>query len=351
MYYHVCCNNCIVPFVTHDKPGSFMLLLCKAFDWSWKCRNCKHSKDEHLHIAYELNEAHKVFAVETKDINQRKKDLELEFEVIIDILVFFAQFLNHHCLLKEEMLVEQCIERELVKVSQELGDFVRLQDECQEKVKELSENDLVKLQATIRQNEDELKAIDEKMSLVEKMGKLKVEALGQIDDTEKSSMEIELNELTSKRKRLLSSSELSLDQEDLCQAYEKRRSKYATLLEKLKEDENLLLQLVELNETCDKTKMLAKGLKKMQQKYADRMLTQKHSLVPENVDAKILMLTKLPHSGHIFKEIREELKKSKTEGLVQDKVYKMGEQLLNLPRRTYQRIKRAAENAYHSLQS
>uniref|UniRef100_A0A7M5WZV2 DUF8206 domain-containing protein n=2 Tax=Clytia hemisphaerica TaxID=252671 RepID=A0A7M5WZV2_9CNID len=61
MYHNVCCHNCLVPFVSHDKPGSLMLLLCKAFDWSLKCRICDHSKDEHIHIAYELNEAHKVF--------------------------------------------------------------------------------------------------------------------------------------------------------------------------------------------------------------------------------------------------------------------------------------------------
>ncbi|XP_066917298.1 interaptin-like isoform X2 [Clytia hemisphaerica] len=350
MYHNVCCHNCLVPFVSHDKPGSLMLLLCKAFDWSLKCRKCDHSKDEHIHIAYELNEAHKVFELEIKDINQRKKDLELEFEVIIDILVFFAQFLNHHCLLKEEMLVEQCIDRELVKVSQDLGDLVRLQDECQEEVKELSENDLVKLQATIKQNEDELKAIDEKISLVTKMGKLKVETLGQIDEFEKIAMEIELNELASKRKRLLSSSEKSLDQEEFCQVYEKRRSKYVSLLQALRENENLLLQLIELNESCDKMKMLAKGLKKIQQKYSDKMQNQKHSLVPESVNAKIIMLTRLPHNGHIFKKIHEELNKSKTEGLIQDKVYKMEEQLQNLPRRTYQKIKKAAENVYHSLQ-
>ena len=136
LHRKVCCKDCIVPFVPKQVTGSSMLYFCSAMTWSGLCKVCGHSSKEHMHIFYEMDEAERLFQMETKDIVKKKADLELELEFIVDTLAFFSKYLECHSLIKENDIVLARIKQESNKAEQELGRAVTVYTEAEKLVEE-----------------------------------------------------------------------------------------------------------------------------------------------------------------------------------------------------------------------
>ena len=346
LYDPICCSDCKVPFTSHDQPGSIMLFFCRSMDWSGKCRICKHPRTEHVHIAYELDEAERRFGMETKDVMKRMQELEMELDVIIGALAFFSQYLDCHSMFKEKGFVDMFIEKELTKAIQDLGYETQLKSDCEKKVKEMEDVNWDDLPIFIKECQETYESIGEKILLVTEIEQLEktVRFNNLYEINTKASIESAQYLLALKKKR----DEVFKDcQEEDFYSLEFLKIKQDSAMDSLKESEvkyAVYQSLAYSQKRLKEKTMLVEGVKKMQRRYVEKVSLRKErdELTPKTCQQMINWLTTMKYNGPTFKEIHEKITESKHKGILKPKRYKIG--LDNIPKRAFNDIRRAVES-------
>ena len=351
LYDPICCNNCKVPFTSHDEPGSIMLFFCKAMNWSGKCKICKHPRSEHVHIAYELDEAERRFKMETKDVKIRMIELELELDVIINALAFFSQYLDCHSMFMEKGYVDMFLERELTKAVHELGVEVLLQSELQKRVQEMEDVDLNHLQRFIKECQKIYDNVEEKILLLEEIDKVEENVrfnnVYEINNQESLKLAQYLMEIRKKKDEMLKD-----DHHENLTYFDSLvllRTQQDSALSSINDNQVKFVvfqSLAQCQKKCEEKTMLVDGVKKMQRRYVEQvtLCKEREELTPKNCQQKILKLAKMKYNGPTFKDIHEKIMESKNKGLLEPKRYKLG--LDNIPKKVFGQIRRAVETSF-----
>lgn len=349
LYKPICCKNCKVPFASHDQPGSIMLFFCKAMDWSGNCKICKHPRSEHVHIAYELDEAERRFGMETKDVKKRAQELEMELDIIIGALAFFSQYLDCHSMFKEKGFVDMFIERELTKAIQELGYETQLQSECEKKMQDMEDVDWDNLPIFIKECQATYESLEEKILLLKEINQVEENVrfnnVYEIHTRESIESAQYLMELQKKRNEVFKN-----DQDDTFRSLEFLKIQQESAMDSLKESEMKYVvyqSLKQCKKRHEEKKMLVEGVKKMQRRYVEQVNFQKdrdEELTPKTCRKMIELLTEMKYNGPTFKEIHDKITESKNKGFLKPKRYKLG--LDNIPKRAFNQIRRAVESSF-----
>ena len=121
LYTSICCNDCIVPFTTHEVKGCRMLYFCRSINLYGICKKCEHESSEHMHIAYELDEAERTLNMEgSLNLKQKKEQYLIEIEIVTDALAYFSQYLDHHSLY-EIGFVDQVFKKQIDEINSSLA--------------------------------------------------------------------------------------------------------------------------------------------------------------------------------------------------------------------------------------
>ena len=343
LYDPICCDDCKVPFTSHDESGSIMLFFCQAMDWNGNCKVCQHPRAEHVHIAYELDEAKRRFKMETKDIKVRKMDLELELGVIIDALAFFSQYLDCHSMFQEKGFVDMFIEMELTKAIQDLGLEVRLHSELQKNIQGMEDVDLEHLRSLIRDYQKTYDVIEERILLLKVEEEVKFNHVYEVYDKEANDLACYYYLRKTKDQLLNHDGMTDFESPDLLETQQE------SVLKSIKDScfkYSVIEGYAQSQKRIKEKTMLVDGLKKMQQRYVEKATCKRSrdTLTPESCQQIIIMLGEIKHNGPIFKEIHEKLAQSKNKGLLEPKQYKIG--LDNIPKQYFNQIGRAVEKVF-----
>ena len=348
LYRKVCCKDCRVPFVSDQVKGCRMLFFCAAMTWGGVCKVCKHSKNDHMHIFYEMFEAENLFKMETKDIAERKNELIKELEFIVDTLAFFSKYLECHSLIKDRDIVAARIDEEKVNAQLELGGAVKVHAEAEKKVQEHSLPSKHEIEKNIVLSEGELTVVQDRKNVVN-------ELLSSLDDWNFHSRVENDGEMAYKRHRVkvknlearikIFAKEDNSGGIEFYEYYTLLKAKETSLMEHLKQlkyNLQLIQDLEDAQRQIEEKTMLIDALEKTLQKYEDKLSYERNDLTPAVVTKRFNTLCGLKHSGPTFQEIHDFISGRRNNDVVKKKKFYTRN---NIPcQRFLPRLKRAIEN-------
>ena len=302
IYNPICCNNCIVPLHSHDEKGSAMLWFCKAINWKGKCKNeqCGHMRSEHVHIAYELNEAESYFNLNTKNVQTKLTDLKKEIDIITNALAYFSRYLDHHSFFSiHKGFVDKFFQKQLTKSIEELDSQTKLKGDLEKKIKlQNSEKEpCIFLQGRIKEFQEELEHIDEKISLIQEVKDIEPRKNNQIKPT------IRQLKLIKEAKMLMKEEDMSYQR---YLAKLKVQRKFITTA--LKGSQEQIEEFEECGRECKDITDLVACLRAMQKNYEDKKEDNEDDLTEDKCYEMIDSLCKMTPDGKIFEDIYDQIK-------------------------------------------
>ena len=327
LHRKVCCRDCIVPFVSNEVKGCKMLYFCAAIKLSGKCKVCKHSKKEHMHIFYEMNEADRVFEMKTKDISEKKDALETELDFIMDTLAFFSKYLECHSLIKESNIIVSRIEEQKKRAHLELGIATKISTEAEKEVQENNIPDKDKIEEEISDLETELDVLTTQKNSVRKLEVLLFSRFGHHVDFQFTyqTLKNKIKDLVLRVKTFPKDD----DEAEIDHHYEYfncLKAKEDSLKDALNQQEHQLQLLKDLQhahkEIDDKT-MEIDALDKILRKYEDKLTSKRNDLTPANVTKRLKTLCLLKYNGETFQQMDENINQRRNNEVVKkQKSYK-----------------------------